>query len=247
MPPEKLAKLNNLLSKIKKDSVSPKDIEGFLVVILETIKKSKNELETLSKENLQTIADSIAYIEKNHAEALSTLDDKSNAVLGQIEAKLALVDSTLKKVKKIKATPGKDAEPVDEQAIISSILAQIVLPEYKETILDDGEQIADKLEALTGDAKLDFSALKNVPQFKGGKSGGVVARNIYQMGDVSLTSLANNDTLKWDDTNKLWVNGTGGAVAWGAITGTLSNQTDLQTQLDLKANKSFAIAMAVAL
>jgi len=40
--------------------------------------------------------------------------------------------------------------------------------------------------------------------------------------------------------------GSGGA-AWGGITGTLSNQTDLQTALNTKADKTFAIAMAVAL
>lgn len=39
----------------------------------------------------------------------------------------------------------------------------------------------------------------------------------------------------------------GGGVAWGAISGTLSAQTDLQTALNLKATKAFAIAMACAL
>lgn len=36
-------------------------------------------------------------------------------------------------------------------------------------------------------------------------------------------------------------------VVWGDIGGSLPNQTDLQNALDLKASKSFAIAMAVAL
>ena len=39
----------------------------------------------------------------------------------------------------------------------------------------------------------------------------------------------------------------GGGVAWGAITGTLSSQTDLQTALNAKAAKAFAVAMSVAL
>lgn len=38
-----------------------------------------------------------------------------------------------------------------------------------------------------------------------------------------------------------------GSAAWGDITGTLSNQTDLQAALDLKAAKSFVIAMATVL
>jgi hypothetical protein len=44
-----------------------------------------------------------------------------------------------------------------------------------------------------------------------------------------------------DDTNignsNGWEEETGGATAWGTITGTLSDQTDLQTALDTKTNK----------
>lgn len=39
----------------------------------------------------------------------------------------------------------------------------------------------------------------------------------------------------------------GGGVAWGAITGTLSSQTDLQSALNVKASKAFAVAMSVSL
>jgi hypothetical protein len=39
----------------------------------------------------------------------------------------------------------------------------------------------------------------------------------------------------------------GGSVSWGSITGTLSSQSDLQTALNAKTTKGFAIAMAVAL
>jgi hypothetical protein len=44
------------------------------------------------------------------------------------------------------------------------------------------------------------------------------------------------DTLKLSKRDVgVWTNTGGGAVAWGAITGTLSAQTDLQTELDAKA------------
>jgi len=41
--------------------------------------------------------------------------------------------------------------------------------------------------------------------------------------------------LTYDGTDLIWATVSGG-VAWGAITGTLSSQTDLQSELDLKAN-----------
>lgn len=41
--------------------------------------------------------------------------------------------------------------------------------------------------------------------------------------------------------------GSGGSSVWGGITGTLSNQTDLQSALDAKANLIDSIVYAVAL
>lgn len=74
----------------------------------------------------------------------------------------------------------------------------------------------------------------------------------------------NFNTISWDSwywfrdnnwvmemKNSAWtrqpiVSWTSWATRW-SITGTLSNQTDLQTALDLKAGKWFAVAMAAAL
>jgi hypothetical protein len=47
------------------------------------------------------------------------------------------------------------------------------------------------------------------------------------------------DVLQYDGTDLIWAaGGGGGGVAWGGITGTLSSQTDLQTALNAKQNKS---------
>lgn len=58
---------------------------------------------------------------------------------------------------------------------------------------------------------------------------------------------------EWDGTN--WIEKSrilgvavgGGSASWGSITGTLSSQTDLQTALNAKPTKGYAIAMAIAL
>ena len=66
----------------------------------------------------------------------------------------------------------------------------------------------------------------------------VAVQNGYELNelhDVSITSPTNGQVLKYNSTTGLWYNGTDSAgVAWGGITGTLSNQTDLQTALDGK-------------
>ena len=67
-------------------------------------------------------------------------------------------------------------------------------------------------------------------------------QNGYELGelhDVLLTSPTEGQVLKYDATSGLWKNGTDvGGVAWGGITGDLSNQGDLVTALSLKYDAS---------
>jgi hypothetical protein len=70
----------------------------------------------------------------------------------------------------------------------------------------------------------------------------VAVQNGYELNelhDVAITSPTNGQVLKYNSSTNLWVNGTDSSgVAWGAITGTLSSQTDLQTALDGKYSTS---------
>lgn len=60
-----------------------------------------------------------------------------------------------------------------------------------------------------------------------------------ELHDVLLTSPTEGQVLKYDATSGLWKNGTDvGGVAWGGITGDLSNQGDLVTALGLKYDAS---------
>jgi nitrogen fixation protein len=60
--------------------------------------------------------------------------------------------------------------------------------------------------------------------------------------DVSIGALANNQVLYYNSTTGLWQNGAVGGGTWGSITGTLSNQTDLQNALNLKVPYTGATA-----
>jgi len=233
---DNLEKLNTLLELMKDDTLTPKEVEKFLTILITVVKESKKEVKSISEETLSKVEQSIAYIEYFHEKQVNTIDSKINIATGQFATDLALLKDTLQKVQLIKPTDGINGnDGVDGK-------------DGKDGSPDTAKEIADKLESLEGEDKLDFKALKNVPEFKGGRSGGVVARNIYQLGDVSLTNLANDEVLKWDDTNKLWVNGTSSSGAsFATLTGSPYDNTNLTTALDLKANKSFAIAIAVAL
>ncbi len=167
---DKLDKYEQLKQKIdeaKTKSLVKEEMKAFAQLLISATNKSKEELAKLSDKNIQIIRDSIAYIEAFHEKQIKTIDEKTDIVRSEFDTKLATLKDIITEVKNSKPKDGKDA---DETVIIEKVLSQIKLPEIKEVILDDGEKIADKLEALEGEAKLDFSALKNVPQFKGGKS-----------------------------------------------------------------------------
>lgn len=60
-------------------------------------------------------------------------------------------------------------------------------------------------------------------------------------GDVSISSPSNGEHLVYNGTSQKWENTASAAtVSWGGITGTLSNQTDLQNALNGKSDTDFS-------
>lgn len=177
----KIDKLKALLELSQNDTITPKEVEKFLVTILSVIKQSKDSFEKLSSENLKQIDLILTQIKKNYENSINTLDSKSNAVVEQIEAKLALVNDTLAKVKKIKAIPGKDGYTPKKG--VDYFDGENGKPGDNGSP-DTAEQIANKLETLKDDARLDASAIKNLPEFIDSRPNGGGWRNLFQLHDV---------------------------------------------------------------
>ena len=88
-------------------------------------------------------------------------------------------------------------------------------------------EVRDALELLTGDERLDASAIKNLPKPGQIIGGGSTARSLYQLLDVHLTAPANGETLIYNSATNQWENGISSGGTWGSITGTITDQTDL--------------------
>lgn len=143
--------------------------------------------------------------------------------------------------KKLDIKDGKDAEQIALSTILEAVNEQLPKPEVL-----GAEEVVMKINELPTDddnLKIDFKHIKNAP-----KQGGVTSRNLYQLGDVSLSAPTNGQVLVYNSTTQLWEAGTpSGGASWGSITGLLPDQVDLQTVLDTKAPKAYATAMAIAL
>lgn len=72
-------------------------------------------------------------------------------------------------------------------------------------------------------------------------AGYITSAAISSLTDVDLTNLSNGEGLIYNATSQKWENGTlASSATWGNITGTLSDQTDLQDALDEKQNELIA-------
>src|SRR5574343_124388 len=76
MDSEKLQKLNKLLNSIKKDVVTPGDIEMFLVAVLSEIKQAKEDLKNLTKEQVDEFEGSIKQLKQRLGELGDEISDK---------------------------------------------------------------------------------------------------------------------------------------------------------------------------
>ena len=178
------------------------------------------------------------------------MENKTKDVKSLFLNELNEAKKLLKEISKIKATPGKDGKDyiltdLDKDEIASLIEVPIVekIIEKTETIKEIpqeiiGEEIVNKINDLPtddSDLKIDAKHIKNLPEVKQFIGGGGGKSNLSQLNDVNLGTLSNDDVLKYNSTTGLWENGVGGGGGtWGSITGTLSDQTDLQIALNAK-------------
>lgn len=140
--------------------------------------------------------------------ATQTLEDK-------VDSKLKQVDKKLSKIKN-----GDDGVDADEEKIIKTVLSQIEI--LKPTDTDSPEQIANKLETLKNDARLDASAIKNLPEVTKKLTQGVLtATALYSLADVNVAGIAVGQSIKWDGGQ--WIVYTPGSGGGGG--GTLTEET----------------------
>ena len=141
-----------------------------------------------------------------------------------------IIDAVLPHIKN--GTDGKDAPQLDE--IVKSVLPHIKNGkdgvDGKDGSPDTPEEIKIKLESLPAGSRFDYDKLDNTPDIP------KIIRTLRQSSrTVSLVELDDVDYSGLSIVNGKYVLGSGGGGGtWGSITGTLSDQTDLQSALDVK-------------
>lgn len=167
---------------MQNDTITPAKLGQFITAIIKVVRDSKDSMESTSNEVKNTLKEALSYIEEEHSKLLTKMSSV-NEGLSNVEKKtletLKKAEQALEEIKSIEVKDGQDA---DEEKIVEEVLSKIKLPEYKEVVLDGGEEIVDKINDLpiTPDNQIDASHIKNLP--KAGK-GGLIGGLSYLAGD----------------------------------------------------------------
>lgn len=242
---DNLKQLQKLAKVFNADNIiTSEEIEQVLKGIVSIISSYKKGNEKLNDDTKAEVRSLFRRIEQENARLLEEVDKRTGTQFSDMQKRFentleslhALEDEIGKKAPQ-KGDPGEPGKSVDVDTLLNETISRIRFPEP--IIPDSVEKIVDKINALplNEENQIDFSHIKNVPEF-GRTLAGSTARNLWQLQDVILTSPTNGQVIKYDSTLRAWVNGTdgggGGGGTWGTITGTLSDQTDLQTALNAK-------------
>lgn len=243
MNPNQLKQLEKLAKVFNTDNViTPEDIAQVVEGIAQIIKVERENIKGISEEHKQTLQSVIETVSNEHDKILKEVKNTSqNAISEATEATtkaLQEVKRIAKEVMEMKPKDGEKGKDADEEKIIEEVLAKIKLPEYDAFSLEEkGEDIVYEINSLptNGDEyKIDASHIKNLPTPI--IQGSNISKSIYQLEDVKLSSLANNDVLKYNSTTKQWENGVGGGGATA-----FTDLTDVPSSYSGQAGKAVRV------
>jgi len=176
-----------------------------IIGILATYKKDTESINANTKDLIEEILNEIAT---QNDKLIKDFNNSKDSTLGELSADFKTKTKEIEKLSKEISKLKKDyenlevrhGEDANEERVIQAVLAQIKLPEYKETVLDTGSDIVAKINDLpvNPENQIDASHIKNLPEFTGSKASGITKAAVQKMID---NSGAAGVTLKVEGTN----------------------------------------------
>lgn len=164
------------------------------------------------------ILEEIAALKKSVSDLSEELKEKNTIDIDDLRTEIRKVASESQKEqadglnfmrdKAVRIKDFKDGKDADEKKIIKRILKQIILPEQKELLLDNPVQLAEKLELLEDENRLDIKAIRGLaeiieelrqrPVGATGAGVGKLALEAHTIDDEDLTTLTTPNASETD-------------------------------------------------
>jgi len=225
---DKLKKLEDILQALDRDTVTNEELAQVTGVLIDAIKKSNEKMEKGMSSGFQEFKDTLSELSKS---IQSKSDSKTVLSKEEVQSLISEVkDLVTRRINAIELMPGDKGDSVQGEP-------------GENGSPDTAEDIRNKLELLNGEDRLDAKYIK-----------GIVAIDQKRIDDIEKMAKANSMPITTTfingkraknfqfsgavvtyqgDTAYISITGGGGGT-WGSITGTLADQTDLQTALDGK-------------
>jgi hypothetical protein len=162
----KLEKLKEVLQVLNKDTITPKQLEGIIKILVTSVKEANMKSESFTKEMKQALSMTVNYINREHAKFYKEIEQDSAVMMTQCERNAQKVlDKAVEALKEIKAITVKDGKDADEDLIVDKVIGKIKFPEVKEYILN-GKNVVDVINNLpvNEENQIDASHIKNLPE-----------------------------------------------------------------------------------
>lgn len=194
----KLQKLQNILTLVTESITRKEFVDAFdaVVAYVKEIKQTNvtefsaihQALKTLTQQVKEDATSDVDELKAQVAQAVEkALKDQSTSLN-------VLRDSVTRMIQGKQGDKGEPGQDADEQAVITAVLAQIP-PDVEET----AEETRDKLESLKGDARLDASAIKNLPELIQQQPHVIGGHGpLWQLQDVDVSGITIGQSIKWD-------------------------------------------------
>jgi hypothetical protein len=170
MDNRKLEKLNKFFEVLKEDTISAKEIEQFLLLVVDVIKKQRDSFDEISGIRIQEMNDALEAMEVEHQDVLENLHIRTKELLDTVKTEIEKArqiaeDIRLNKPKDgLNGADGKNGKDADEELIVERVMERVILPDVATAITQEPEAIRNSLELLEGEERLDASAIKNLPE-----------------------------------------------------------------------------------
>lgn len=111
---DKLEKLKQLLILTQNDTITPKQVQEFLTLVLNVVKKAKDNIDSVSQETKDTLNKALIYLEKEHNKLLETVSKETTSLDTKLTKKLEKSISDMRvmcdEMMMAKPMDGKDGE-----------------------------------------------------------------------------------------------------------------------------------------
>lgn len=221
MDEETLQTIKDLFIGLEEDSITTKEVERFLVLVLKTIKQSKYELDSVSRENIKKIEKMVSSIEQKASQIKSSISKEERTALREI----VKIKEFLNEIKQIKASKGDDGyTPIKGVDYFDGDPGE----PGKDGSPDNPDQLVENINK--SGKKIDKDRIEGFRDIENNIKHGIYT-GISEKRAIELIQL----------------NSSSSGASFAAITGEPADNTNLAIALDSKADKTFAIAMAIAL